>query len=77
MRKLRAPVLNVFYSFSTSQSTILANFIRNKKAIVSLTLKDPLSDGKINQDGKNKIRLGVNTSFSKKRGAIATKLFKI
>ena len=37
MRKLRAPVLNVFYSFSTPQSTILANFIRNKKAIVSLT----------------------------------------
>ena len=40
-------------------------------------MKDPLLDGKINQDSKNKIRLGVNTSFSKKRGAIATKLFKI
>ena len=40
-------------------------------------MKDTLSDEKINQDGKNKIRLGVNTSFSKKRGAIATKLFKI
>ena len=40
-------------------------------------MKDPLLDGKINQGSKNKIRVGVNTSFSKKRGAIATKLFKI